>query len=856
MLQLLTKSLTFGILNGNPSSFPNKIVVTHKRQPPLKMANYLGKGETPMIKLAKTYDSRLIEQNWRELWDKDKIYEFNPNSNKPVFSVDTPPPYVSADHLHIGHAMSYIQAEIIVRHRRMMGFNVFYPMGFDDNGLPTERYVEKKYKLDKRKMSRTDFIALCIEETRKGAKNYREIWERLGIGVDWSLSYNTIGPLAQRIAQRSFLDLYEQGLIYRQQAPNIWCPSCQTAIAQADLDDLEVTGDLHYIRFLLPDGNPIDVATTRPEMLPACVSLYVNPKDSRYINLIGQEVKIPIFGHSVKIRSHADVDPNFGSGVMMVCTWGDSADVTKWREDHLDSRVLVDQRGRLTDIGQHLAGLTITKARQQIVGELRDNSHLIKTIAVIQHKNIHERCKTPAEFNLSWQWHINVLRFKDEWLNRCEELDWHPQFMKERLRDWIIGLKWDWCISRDRYYGVPIPVWYCNDCGQMIVADDKSLPLPVDPREIDPPNITCPNCGTASFQPELQVLDTWMTSSLTPLINARWKEEITLMDKIYPMNLRIQAFEIIRTWLFYSIAKSHFHTDSLPWKSAMISGWGLDQSGKKMSKSEGNVVQIDAMVDKYSADAVRWWSTNVGLGQNLRFIETDLRAGKKMTTKLWNVARFCQPFLEKEEAPILTTFSDKWIVAELQEVIEICSYELNAFDFNKARVCLDKFFWQKFCDTYLELCKNRSWNPEKYSPEELASLRFTIRYSLSTLLKLFAPFIPFVTEEINNLLFNNSQSIHCQNWPRVDKHFRNKSLAEEGDELIEIINRIRHFKTNFTPTYRSEIRRLSLKTANKALVEAAEDLRILANARELEINGEKVDGEHYTTKSCEIILAL
>ncbi|MFA7319797.1 MAG: valine--tRNA ligase [Parcubacteria group bacterium] len=807
-----------------------------------------------MDKIAKNYDAKSIEEKWCKLWKEAGIYRFDPDSPRQIFSVDTPPPYVSADHLHIGHAMSYIQAEIIVRHRRMSGYNVFYPMGFDDNGLPTERYVEKKHKVDKRKMSRAEFIRLCIEETERGAENYRQIWERLGVGVDWSLSYNTIGSLAQRIAQRSFIALYDSGLIYRQQTPNIWCPTCQTAISQADLDDIEIDGNLYYLRFELISGGYVDVATTRPEMLAACVSLYVNPDDPRYSGLIGQEAFVPIFGHSVRIRSHVDVDPHFGSGLMMVCTWGDLADVSKWREDKLEVRILIDSKGYLTDLGQHLTGMSIAKARQYVIEDLRDKGLLIKTVPIVQHKNIHERCKTPVEFNLSWQWYIKILPFKEQWFRRSKELAWFPQFMKERLDNWVAGLKWDWCISRDRYYGVPIPVWFCSDCNQAIIAEECQLP--VDPRETETPNKICQECGSSEFYPEMQVLDTWMTSSSTSLINGRWQEKDSRMDHIYPMSLRVQAFEIIRTWMFYSIVKSHFHTDSLPWSSVMISGWGLDKSGKKMSKSVGNVVGINEMTDRYSADAVRWWSTNASLGQNLRFAEDDLKAGKKLTNKLWNVAKFCQPFIKGEEEGVLVSFSDQWIMAELQETIRDCTKALDAYDFNKARIHLDRFFWQKFCDTYLELCKDRSWNPERYSANEIDSMQFTITYALRAILKLFAPFIPFVTEEIYSLLFDSNQSIHQQRWPQAEPRFQDERFTEIGDELIEIINRIRHFKTNFTSSFRAEISRLVIQTTNEIFIQAAHDLKVLVNAHELGVNEECLNGELYETKSCKIILAL
>lgn len=804
--------------------------------------------------MQKYYEFLDSERKWRKLWEQTGLYHFDPKSNRPIFSVDTPPPYVSASNLHMGHAMSYIQAEIIVRYRRMNGYNVFYPMGFDDNGLPTERFVEKKYSIDKASVSRQAFIDLCLKETEEGAKNYRWVWECLGIGVDWSLTYNTIGPLAQKISQLSFLDLWEKGLAYRSDAPTFWCPKCGTALAQADLDDAEQKGKMYNITFSSSTGETVTIATTRPEMLPACVSLYIHPNDEHYLHLIQSEFTVPLFGQIVGLRTHEDVDPTKGTGIMMVCTWGDAEDVKKWREDSLRTISLLDKQGRLTEAGGEFAGLKAEHARKLIVKKMTELGLISSIDTVTQIKNVHERCGTPIEFVSSRQWSINVTKFKQSFLKMANELNWHPDFMKLRLEQWIANLKWDWCISRDRYYGVPFPAWHCMDCECIAVASPENLP--VDPREHTPPDLRCPQCKSSNLEPELQIMDTWMTSSVAPMINAKWQQADSLMDKIYPMDLRVQAFEIIRTWLFYTLAKAHFHTNSLPWKSVMISGWGLDSKGKKMSKSLGNYVEVATVLRTYSADAVRWWATSSGLGHDLRYVEKDIQIGQKLVTKIWNAARLVEPLIDGKPSTAdfkPATFSDAWILAEFQALITECSAHFAVCDFNKARIALEKFFWMKYCDSYLELCKDRIWMPEQYKPEQLASLRSTLTYATFTLLKLFAPILPFCTEEIYHQLFESdeSKSIHVSPWPQKNPNFEQPALLERGGILMELLNKIRHFRTEERISVGTSIASLVLVTDDVLLRTAVHDLGRVAKAdQSLTANTESssFDGRSYEIK--------
>lgn len=801
----------------------------------------------------KHYKSKIVEVKWREKWAEAGIYRFKGTDHKPIYSIDTPPPYVSAFHLHIGHAMSYIQAEIITRFRRMQGYNVFYPMGFDDNGLPTERYVENKYGVSKSEVSRQRFTELCLKETAIGIAEYKKMWQKLAIGVDWSLSYSTIGPRAQRIAQISFLDLYHRGLVYRESAPVFWCTTCGTALAQADLENQHVKGKLYFLSFQVQPGQKLVIATTRPEMLPACVALYVHPDDGRYQHLIGTKARIPIFHYEVDILSHLDVDPNFGTGIMMVCTWGDSQDVKKWKEDQLETRTLIDQHGLLTEVAGKYQGLTLTQAKQEIVKALREGNLIEREDTLEQTVNHHERCGTPVEFSFSPQWFIKILAYKDELLTRGDELEWYPPFMKTRYRDWVEGLKWDWCISRDRFYGVPFPVWYCQNCNHVVTPSENQLP--VDPRDGQPNNLNCPKCQGDQFQAEEQVMDTWMTSSLTPLINAHWREDNELVREIYPMDLRVQGFEIIRTWLFYTVIKSMFHTQTLPWRSVMISGWGLDDAGKKMSKSKGNFVAVEEVIEKYSADAIRWWSTGASLGHDLRYREEELQSAKKIVDKLWNAGRFIAKVLEQSRSKDINipqpTFADRWIMAELQELISRTTETLSVCDFSQARIALDKFFWSLYCDTYLEFCKDRTWHPEKYSLGQIASLVATLSSSFNELLKLLAPFLPYVTEELYHLLFEKDEdkSIHLADWPTVNQLWQNKAILKRREALLEIINRIRYYKSQVIGSHRAEIKSISLLTMDEILLEAISDLAGLAKAKNFSVNNGEGRGDEYQIKS-------
>ena len=763
-------------------------------------------------RLSKEVDTAEVEEFCQRLWDELGIYRYDAGDEREVFSVDTPPPYVSASHLHVGHAMSYAQAEFIVRFQRMNGRRIFYPMGFDDNGLPTERFVEKEYKIDKSKTTRSYFRKLCLEVTQKGAQEYERLWRALGLSVDWSLRYSTIDDHCQRTAQKSFVELFKMGRIYRSHEPVLWDTVLETSLAQADLETIDRKSKLHDIVFTDDDGSPLTISTTRPELLPACVALYCNAKDERYHHLIGKTATVPLFGHTVPILADDDVDPLFGTGLMMVCTFGDSEDVRRWKRDSLQLRIVVGNNGRLTEIGGEFAHLKSEEARNKIVRSLTEAGSLIGSKPIDQKISVSERSGTPVEFVMAQQWFIRVLDLKEELLERADQLGWFPDWMKIRLEDWIKGLKYDWNISRQRFYGVPVPVWLCENCDEAILPDESMLL--VDPLETKCPADKCPKCGATAFRPDPDVLDTWMTSSMSPLINSNWAGTPgRLGDRnVYPMTVRVQAFEIIRTWLFYTLVKSHLHTGSLPWKSVMISGWGLNENGKKISKrdldqytdaSGYNRYEPYAVIRKFGADSVRYWASGGSLGHDLRYNEKDVQIGRKLVVKLWNAARFIDlqigtynlisvPMPFEERTP-----EDRWLLAELNRILPVTRDAFERYNYHEAREATDKFFWTIFCDDYLELVKDRFWTPEQYPEDSRASARVTLWESFRIVLSLYAPFLPFVTEYIFQKFYaehESTASLHQTEWPAAQAEWQ--VVVPEMEMLGAILRAVRGLRTS------------------------------------------------------------
>src|SRR3984885_167413 len=740
------------------------------------------------------YDHQAVEAAVRALWEAHEIYRYDRAAAGPVFSVDTPPPYVSAAHLHVGHAMSYSQPDFIVRFRRMRGERVFYPIGFDDNGLPTERYVEQAYGVRAVDMPRAEFVALCLAETQRTAERYEDLWRRLGLSLDWSLRYSTIDARCQRTAQTSFVTLYQAGYLRRAQDPILWCPEDQTSLAQADVEDLERTSRLHTIRF----GENAVIATTRPELLPACVALYHHPADARYQGLT--TARVPLFGYEVPVLADQDVDPEFGTGLMMVCTFGDSEDVLRWRRDHLALRLVVEPDGRLGPLAGEFAGLQVTQARSAIVKALTEAGLLTASVPVRQVVGVHERCQTPVEFQIRPQWFIAVREHADRFRARAAELEWIPPFMRHRLEDWIDGLKWDWNITRQRRYGVPFPVWFCASCAAPVLA--RLEDLPVDPLTDTPPVAACPSCGAADFAADPDVMDTWMTSSLTPQINDGWA--IGGTDPLLaPMSMRVQGFELIRTWLFYTIVQSELHFGRVPWRTALISGLGLSEQGRKLSKrdldssagTDGyNRYVPDDVMAKYGADALRLWATRGRIGTDLRYNEKDVRTGRKFAVKLWNVGRFLSLNLDgfrpadPAPAPAERNIVDRWVLSHLADAVAEATAAFEAHDYMQAHQAASQMFWPIYCDRYLEMIKDRLLpGPATPDREDRDYARWTLWESYRILLGLFAPFAPFVTEHMYQQFYREHEdvvSLHLTRWPAPDERWRDERWHADRAAVI------------------------------------------------------------------------
>jgi valyl-tRNA synthetase len=791
-------------------------------------------------RLPKDVDTAEIEAFCQRLWDMLGIYSYDANEPGEVLSVDTPPPYVSASHLHVGHAMSYAQAEFIVRYHRMNGRKIFYPMGFDDNGLPTERFVEKEYKVNKSKTTRSEFRALCLEVTRKGSQEYEKLWRALGLSVDWRLRYSTIDDHCQRTSQKSFVELFKAGRIYRSNEPVLWDTVLETSLAQADLETIERKNKLHDIIFTGADGSSLTISTTRPELLPACVALYSNSKDERYTRLFGKTAVVPLFGQSVPILADDEVDANFGTGLMMVCTFGDSEDVRRWKRDGLQLRIAIGNDGRLTEIAGEFKNLKSEEARTKIVQALAEAGVLTGSKPIDQTVSVSERSGAPVEFVMAPQWFVRVLDLKDQLLARAGELKWFPNWMQVRLEDWIKGLKYDWNITRQRFYGVPVPIWFCSKCGGVILPDEDTLP--VDPLETQCPAENCPKCGAGEFHPDPDVLDTWMTSSMSPLINSNWAGTPGRLgdSKVYPMTVRVQAFEIIRTWLFYTVVKSHLHTDSLPWQNVMISGWGLNENGKKISKRDldqytdvtgYNRYEPYSVIKKFGADSVRYWAAGGSLGHDLRYNEKDVQIGRKLVLKLWNAARFADlqmgdydpvrafvPFVDR-------TPEDRWLLAELNKVLPVARDAFERYSYHEAREATDKFFWAIFCDDYLELIKDRFWTPEQYAEESRASARSTLWESLRIVLSLYAPFLPFVTEYLFQQFYKGTEtavSLHKSPWPPPQDEW-NVSVPEM-EVLGAILRSVRGQRTTLKVSQTRRLARVTLDVSG-AEAEIAETVK-------------------------------
>jgi valyl-tRNA synthetase len=767
------------------------------------------------------FESAPAEEKWARAWSEAGAYRFDEAATLPTYVIDTPPPTVSGS-LHVGHVFSYTQTDVVARHRRMAGHNVFYPMGWDDNGLPTERRVQNYFHVrcepalpyehglrlpmaddaarkaaPPRRVSRTNFIELCEELTAEDERAFKDLWTRLGLSVDWSLEYSTISRLSRRLAQASFLDLQRKGFVYALEAPFMWDVDFGTAVAQAEVEDRPQKGAFHQIRFGVEGGGAFTIATTRPELLPACVAVAAHPEDERYRALFGKRAVTPVFKAPVTIFPSDKVDREKGTGILMVCTFGDATDVQWWKEEKLPLRQVIGRDGRLVPVEfgspafpsldpaaaqaayARLQGQKVGEARKQVVEMLREPAHdaggggaapLQGEPQPIEHAvKFYEKGDRPLEFVTTRQWFVRLVDRKAELVKAGEGVQWHPEFMGKRFRDWTENLQFDWCVSRQRYFGVPIPAWYPvgasgeTDFATPILPAEASLP--VDPMIQAPPGFDeAQRDQPGGFRADPDVFDTWFTSSLSPQIATGWIDRPERHARLFPMDLRPQSHEIIRTWAFYTVVKAQLHEEQVPWRHAAISGWVLDPDRKKMSKSKGNVLTPTHLLEQFGSDAVRYWALSAKLGVDTAFDEKVLKVGRRLVVKLYNVAKYVLA-QSGQDGPI-THALDRGFVARLRDLVVEASRNLEDLEHARSLELTEQFFWGRFTDTYVEMVKARA--RAEGDPASRASAVGALRLGLSVLLRLFAPFLPFITEEAWSWSFagqSGQPSIHRAPWP-------------------------------------------------------------------------------------------
>jgi valyl-tRNA synthetase len=770
--------------------------------------------------------NKKIEETCKKLWEKEGVYKFEPKSKKKIFSIDTPPPTVSG-RMHIGHACSYSQGDFIARFMRMNGFNVFYPFGTDDNGLPTERLVEKSKGVKAKEMPRQEFIKLCMSFLKEELPAFVQDWKNIGISCDWDMKYSTIDDDSRKIAQWSFLDLHKKGRMYRKDAPAMWCPECRTGVAQVEVQDKEIDSFFNDIIFKIGNEN-VKVATTRPELLPACVAVFYHPDDARYKKYKGKKAKVPLLNFEVPVMEDKRVDMEKGTGIVMCCTFGDQTDMEWQKAYNLPIKIAILENGKMSYIAGKYEGMFIKEARREILSDLREQRLLINQTPIKHFVNVHERCGTEIEFVKSKQWFVKYLDLKSDLLKWGKELNWHPEFMRHRYDNWVKGLQWDWLVSNQRYFGVAFPVWYCEKCGEVILAKENQLP--VEPIKDKPPISKCSKCHSDKIIPETDVLNTWFTSSMSPQLAVQHVKDENVRKKLFPMDLRLQAHEIISFWLFNTVVKSRLHFKKNPWKDTAISGF-VTLKGEKMSKSKGNSISPQEVMEKYGADALRYWAASSKLGEDFDYQEKDLVTGKKLVTKLINASKFVFMNLEdyKGKKPRKLEPLDELFLIKLNSTIKSATESFNNYEYSKAKSEIENFFWKDFTDNYLEIVKKRIYQG---TGEKKISAQYTLYRSLLTLIKLFAPFVPFVTENIYQEYFKKTEkikSIHISEWPKFDKE---KDFSD-FDMLVENLSFIRQEKSKNHIPLNSPVEVFATPNSKTILKSYEEDFKSVSGAKKI-----------------------
>ncbi len=775
--------------------------------------------------MEKKYNHQDAEAQMRELWQTHQVYHPD-NHPGPLYSIDTPPPTVSGA-LHIGHIFSYTQADVIARYKRMRGYRVFYPFGFDDNGLPTERFVEQKCGATASSYDRDTFIQMCLKATHQAEEQFVDLWKRVGLSVDWNACYSTIDYTSRQISQASFISLYRKGYIYRSHEPALYCAAYQTSVAQADLEDIEKTTYFNTISFITTDDRQrqLRIGTTRPELLPSCVALFYHPDDTRYQDLENAYAKVPLYDMHVPIIPDDQVDPDKGTGLVMCCTFGDKTDIYWYKKHTLPYRQSIGKDGRMVERTGFLSGMTVKQARNEIIERLRANGDLIKQEEITHTVSVYERSKQEIEYVMLPQWFLSILPYKQKLLELADQVTWYPAFMKARFKDWVENLQWDWCLSRQRFYGIPFPVWFDKETGDPVLPDMHDAP-------VDPTSDAYPANDYAQDQlePDTDVMDTWNTSSLTPyLCWALYESPQTVIDNFakhsikqsfLPMGMRPQAHDIIRTWAFYTLTKVWMHNDLQAWDDIVISGHVLSPEKQKISKSKGNEpIKPHELVQIYPADAVRYWASSGSVGYDTAFSENVLQIGQKLLVKLWNACRFAHGHLQDLENPHaqrnLSAYDsvNHWILHRATQVYTTYVRYLERQEWNHAQQTIEHFFWHDVCDNYFEFIKDQLFNPEKY-PEGARTQTLTCLYHvLYRTFQMFAPFIPYITDNLYQILCRPHEgpvSIHMTKFADVQWPHEAPAAVEHVDWLLAIASHVRKLKTDNELALRTELAHLTI----------------------------------------------
>ena len=806
--------------------------------------------------IPKDYDFKK-EKIWEQKWEDEELYKFLGDGTKPRYIIDTPPPYPTGS-IHLGHVLNWVYIDMNARYRRLKGLDVLFTQGWDCHSLPTEVKVEETHGIKKNDVSRAKFREYCVDLTTKNIASMKSQMKSMGFSQDWNREFITMTPEYMRRTQYSFLKMYNEGLIYQGIHPVNWCPRCETAIAFAEVEYSDNTTFLNYVNFppavedsyddiassqasgkqADPKTEGILIATTRPELMSACVAVVIHPEDERYTHLLGKYVEVPLSHQKVKIIADEEVDPEFGTGAVMICTFGDKTDVSWVNKYDLEIIDAIDESGKLTDAAGRYAGMDLQSCKKQTISDLDAEGYLVKQEQVDQNVGQCWRCKTPIEILVKKQWFVAVRDLIQKTKDAADEMNWMPEHMKSRMVNWADSMEWDWCISRQRIFATPIPVWYCKDCGKVILPDVEDLPI--DPTQ-DKPKHAC-ECGCEEFIGEEDVLDTWMDSSISPLSIAGWPDEDYVNH--FPADIRPQGHDIIRTWTFYTTLRCLALTDQKPFSDVVINGMVFGEDGYKMSKSRGNVIGPEEVIEQYGADALRTWAANSVPGSDVIFDWKDIKHGYRFIRKFWNAFRFISMQIFDEEVSYEEVKDnldplDMWILSKLNNLNITVDNAFAQYNFADTIGSIEKFFWHDFCDEYIEAVKYRLYSD--VSDESRKAAKYTLRCVIETSLKLLSPIVPFFVEEVYQ--YFDDQSIHTTSWPEVNEELISEEMEVKGETTIELIDEVRRFKSASKIPLNAELSEVNVYTSDEDLVDVFnlfdDDIRGTLKINDLNISSGK-----------------